>query len=133
MKHMATVVDISQWIALAVGMGVLGLSRSPRLTARNPQPVPLTVALPICAALTITLAAAAPAGRIPFSVGLIAMNGAWMVIVVRLVSQPDRWAATLTWATPPGGESRRRARQAGPRGWRWRATRGRPGGATGGG
>ncbi|MFO7294338.1 MAG: hypothetical protein C0P76_014770 [Acidimicrobiia bacterium] len=124
---MATVVDISQWIALAVGMGVLGLSASPRLTARNPQPVPLRVALPICAALTITLAAAAPAGRIPFSVGLIAMNVAWMVIVVRLVSQPDRWAATLTWSTPPGGKSRRRVRQAGPQGCCWQASSGSPG------
>ena len=59
---MATVVDISQWIALAVGMGVLGLSASPRLTARNPQPVPLGCAA-ICAA-SPSPQQLAPAGRI---------------------------------------------------------------------
>lgn len=75
------------WAVLTLGLLAMALALWKGLTSRNPRGLPLSVVAPITATLTISLAAAAPLGLIPLTIGLIALNLAWVTIVVRSWSE----------------------------------------------
>lgn len=75
--------DATPWVILAVGIVSLGSALLLPIPASAETGIPMRIGLPIAILLIVGLAAAAPIGSIPLTGGMILMNVAWAVTLVR--------------------------------------------------
>lgn len=74
--------DAAPWVILSIGAISLPVTLGLRIP-ESTRGVPLRLTLPTSALLVVTLAAAAPIGSIPLTVGMILLNLSWVSLVVR--------------------------------------------------